>query len=337
MSRKLALLVSGLLAACSADSVATRTITAPDAHAPRTAPADKGKIKSSGQLVVWGDNSGQQISDAPIHDDIEAIAAGGGKQGLVIRRDGSLWLWGSVGGTYAPPIPPDIANDKYKDAYLVATYLLAIRNDNTVIVSGNYVDGTPVTLPAGLKARDVAGGGQHGIAIGLDGRLSTWGASLAPPDGKFSEVAARTAYSIALRADGTLFGWGRARPGVDLFAGWKADDNGHFFIPGQEFVAIAAGNNHIVALRADGTVAGWGQNDFGETVAPAEFRFSAIAAGFGFSIGLDEDGCVHQWGDASGGTAIVPDGRFASIAAGSQHASALRAASNIPNSPVCPQ
>lgn len=327
MRHTLPIIVSLLLTACVGDTVSPRAIRGPTATETPTARSAKGSFPSSGQLVVWGDNSGQQISDAPVGDEIESIAAGGGKQGLVIRRDGSLVLWGSAGVPLTtPPVPADAANDKFKDAYLVVSYGLAIRNDNTILTWGSYLDGSSAAPPPGLKARDIAGGSGHGIALGTDHRLTTWGpAAVTPPTGKFSEVGGRTLYALALRTDGVLFGLGGGFLAPDIFSGWVSDGPGRFFVPGQRFVAVAAGNMHILALRADGTVAGWGANTFGETQAPAGVRFTTIAAGLNYSVGIDEDGFIHQWGDASNGTASVPPGRFAAIAAGARHASALRA------------
>jgi alpha-tubulin suppressor-like RCC1 family protein len=291
-------------------------------------------LRNSGELVVWGDDTSGQLSDAPVGDVISKIAAGGARQGLAIRDDGSLVLWGGLGVSAAvPPIPASMATESYIDAYIALTYMLAIRRDHLVETSGTFFDGSPSgspsSPPAGLRAHSVAGGSAHGIAIKMNGRLEAWGLGLAgfvpPPEGRFTAVSARSTYSIALRADGTLFGWGSIPAAPGIFNDWVSDGAGHFLVPGERFVAIAAGNTHIVALRADGTVLGWGTNTFGETQAPTNVRFTALAAGQGFSIGLDEEGLIHAWGNPAGGIGSVPPGKFYSIAAGARHASALRA------------
>jgi hypothetical protein len=288
-----------------------------------------------GALVVWGDNSAQQISDAPAGQHFSKIAPGGPRQGLVLGEDGSLRLWGSanVAGS-VPPLPASVANGRYDDVALSLTYLLAIRNDHSVVAWGRFYsangNGPSAAPPSGLEARDVAGGATHALAIQVDHTLRTWGSGLAastPPAGKFSLVAARSSYSIALRRDGTLFGWGSLALAPDIFGkgkGWVSDGKGHFFVPNDQFVAIAAGNNHILALRADGTVAAWGKDVLGSTRAPAGIRFTAIAAGSGYSLGLDREGALHLWGDAGEGRGAVPAGRFVAIGAGARHAAALR-------------
>jgi alpha-tubulin suppressor-like RCC1 family protein len=337
MCRSLPIVASLLLVACVGDTVAPGRTSVPDNPVPLArVQGDAHASKRGGRLVVWGDNSAQQLSAAPVRDDIRAIAVGGPKQGLAIRGDGSLVLWG--GAANAPPIPDSVANRRYDDASLSLTFLLAIRNDHSVVAWGRFFspdgNGPSAAPPSRLKARGVAGGSAHAVAIQLDHTLRTWGSGLAasaPPEGKFSQVGARTSYSIALRRDGTLFGWGAVPSAPTIFGegnGWASDEEGHFFVPNDRFVAIAAGNSHILALRADGTVAGWGRNLPGAeccaTQAPAGIRFTAIAAGLDYSIGLDRDGAIHLWGDAREGRSAVPTGRFVSIGAGARHAAALR-------------
>lgn len=342
MRSALPIVLSVLFVACAGDSVAPRPLSVPDNLGPLGS-VGVSKTPDNGGLVVWGDNTAQQISAAPVGEDISEIATGGAKQGLVIRDDGSLVLWGGVGVSGAvPPLPDSLAAGRYIDAHLSLSYLFAIRRDHSVMTWGSFLNkglgGSPANPPANLRATDIAGGSDHGVALAMDGRLATWGsgpAAVPPPEDKFSEVAARTIYSIALRKDGTLFGWGNvptSTPGIYydwVSGGWESDGAGHFFIPNDRFVTIAAGNRHILALRANGTIAGWGQGPFGETRAPAGIRFTAISGGLGFSIGLDTDGAIHQWGDASKGTGNVPGGRFVSIRAGASHGAALRLADKV--------
>lgn len=321
------LIFAMLLAACSSEVVAPDVTSTLETFEPRTVSVAKNP-NSSGKLVVWGNNSEQQISTAPVNDDIGELVVGGASQGLVIRADGSLRLWGNVVPGAIDSIPDEIATGRYVDAYLSLSYLQAIRNNHSIATWGTFVGGASAAPPAGLRAVDIAGGSRHGIAIEVNGRLETWGtgsAAVTPPSGKFAEVGGRTLYSIALRVDGTLFGWGTLPGAPDTFASWTDDGKKHFFFATDRFVSIAAGNNHILALRADGSVAGWGTNDFGQLVAPSGVQFTAIAAGNGYSIGLDKDGAIHHWGDTANGLNIVPSGRFVSIAAGARHASALRA------------
>jgi hypothetical protein len=332
MCRAYSLVLSVLLVACTGDAVAPRPAAVADG--PKPLPSVQGDAngpEGAGRLVVWGDNSAQQISAAPVGEEMRALAAGGPRQGLAIRADGSLVLWGGSGNV--PPLPGSVANGRYDSAVLALTYLLAVRNDHSVEPWGSFVGGGSAAPPTRLKARAVAGGASFGIAIQVDHTLETWGPGAAGrtrPAGKFIAVAGRSANVIALRRDGTLFGWG-APPAAapDIFTtGWVRDGAGHFLVPNDRFVAIAAGNNHILALRADGTVAGWGRDLPGAeccaTKAPAGVRFTAIAAGSDYSIGLDPDGAIHLWGDGREGRSAVPTGRLAAIAAAARHAAALR-------------
>ena len=74
---------------------------------------------------------------------------------------------------------------------------------------------------------------------------------------------------------------------------------------------------------------------------------TAIAAGLGFSVALDDGGFIHHWGTPGPARSIpaggagkpakghgiletIPKGRYLSIGAGVEHASAV-AASNVPS------
>lgn len=276
---------------------------------------------------MWGDNSTLQLTTAPTGNDIELIATGGARQGLVIREDGTLFLWGTP--DFVGPIPARLSRDRFEAAHLALTYLYAVRTNNSVETVGKFANGLPADPPAGLRVKGITGGAGFGVAITRNGDLETWGSgagSMTPPAGKFTQVAARSGYAIALRKDGTLFGWG-AVSSPDQWKGWVSDNAGHYYVPGDTFVAIDAGNVHSMALRRNGTVAAWGKNAFLENDAPANVRFTAIAAGFGYSLGLDDDGRIHHWGDASEARGAVPTGRFTSIAAAAHHGAAIRAAS----------
>ncbi len=326
MRAKLAIMMSLLLAACAGDGVTPPVEGAPSRLPTPEARADNALSKGAGKLVVWGENTARQITDAPAGTRVGALAVGGPQQGLVLREDGSLQLWGTGA---VPPIPPSLVGERFESAHLSLTYLYAVRTNNSVETVGKFTDrdSTPANPPAGLRVKGIAGGGAFGVAITRNGDLETWGpgaGGITPPTGKFIRVSARSGYALALRKDGTLFGWGLFSSPLQLL-GWKSDDNGHYYVPGETFAAISAGNRHIMALRADGSVVAWGPNAFRENDAPAGVRFAAIAAGFEFSLGLDQNGYIHHWGDASGGKGAVPLGRFVSIAAAARHGSAIAA------------
>jgi alpha-tubulin suppressor-like RCC1 family protein len=213
------------------------------------------------------------------------------------------------------------------------------------------------TVPAGDDFTAIAGGGQHSLALKLDGSILGWGLNnygqTNVPAGTFVAIAAGEYHSLALRSDSSLAGWGYNGQGqtdvpadgnfVSIAAGyahslglkingtllgWGLNNFGQTTIPPllTSVVAIAAGGDHSLALKADGTLVGWGRNDYGQTIVPPGLTgVVSIAAGAQHSLALKSDGTIVGWGDNQYGQTNVPLGDdFVAIAAGEYHSLALR-------------
>jgi len=293
-------------------------------------------------LMVWGDDTNGQISNAPLGK-FKAVA-GGSINGLALRWDNTPVLWGS-GPIGPPPIGEELAAEKFQ--------AIALGRDNAVLIRQNHTlagfgqNELVRNVPSGFyQAVTVAA--VHAVAISEDGTLRAWGSDAsgpltgllnAPKGGPFIAVEARVLYSLALHEDGTLYGWGHPANGGDVLNGWTPtpEDQDIYYVPGKKFKAIAAGNIHALAIESDGTVTGWGYESGGALDAPSHVRFKAVAAGWGFSIGLSTDGTLWGWGTpfkspfaiegwtfaTEGWTRYnntdyfyIPDVRFKSIAAG---------------------
>ena len=171
----------------------------------------------------------------------------------------------------------------------------------------------------------IAAGGDHSIALRVDGAVRDWGAdsfgelgtgrlvfasSAQPIPGvpSMMAVSAGDLHSAAVASDGTVWTWGRNSEG-QLGNGSTNDQT----IPAQVagltgFVAIAAGYRHTLALRSDGTVWAWGANAFGQlgdnttsqrarpVQIPGLSGVTAIAAGHEHSIAIRSGGNVWGWG-----------------------------------------
>lgn len=173
-----------------------------------------------------------------------------------------------------------------------------------VVAWGDNASGQ-LDIPTGLtNAVAIAGGGNHSLALKVDGSVVAWGdnssgqtnvpASLS----NVIAVAGGYAHSMALKSDGTVMAWGNNSSG-----------------PGQtnvpvgltNVIAIAAGWAHSLALKLDGTVIAWGQNYYGQSTVPAGLsNVVAIAGGSGHSLALKSDGTVIAWGEYYNGAALVP-------------------------------
>jgi hypothetical protein len=277
-----------------------------------------------GALSVWGDDSAHQITDAPTGE-FKAVAKGGAFQGLAIRSDGTLALWGGYNDPFAiPPVPAAIAGDEFVSVAIGRSHALAIRPDGSIVGWGNNSSGQ-LNAPTDVRFDAVTAGNSHSIGLAEDGTLYGWGfngfGQTNVPAGRFTEIAARAQYSLALRDDGTLFGWGSNFAGI--FNTWASDGQGHFYVPDKKFKGIAAGNFHALAINVDKTVEAWGNNSTGQLNVPAGVRFKEVGGGFGYSVGITVNGRLVAWGDNSLGQLNVPDGKFDTLAAVAFHAEAI--------------
>ena len=281
----------------------------------------------TGEIVAWGDDSNGQVSDPHPGDDFVKVVAGGSRQSLAIRKDGTLLLWGGqppLPNGNPVPQPSNLSGVPVVDAALGLEHLIAIRADyGTISHSGTFIQPSSwVPPPTARRAIAVTAAAAHDVAIDIYGELFQWGHQAATgtpvPGGAFKKVRARGNYTIALRDDGCVLGWGGvfADPAgldMDLWENWAKDRTRVWCVHGP-FADIAAGvvqkdykkrpelpaqpMPHVLAIYAGaGRVEGWGANNNRETETP-QGRFQAVAAGLGYSLGLDEDGFLHQWGSS---------------------------------------
>jgi alpha-tubulin suppressor-like RCC1 family protein len=226
-----------------------------------------------GQVVVWGDDTAHQITDAPKAAQFRKVAPGGGKQALALHSNGKLTLWG---GVPPPPLPmknvPALtltAGEKYIDLAIGVSFAAAIRDSDHCIqtwgelaepVNGSQDSSLPPE-DAGMRFVAVTVAGGHGVAIEEHTRtLYQWGAGHGtqpqPRGVKFVEVRARNNYSIALDEFGGLYGWGGVLFAPPTPAGsvpvtlqtdllqdedWQFVAAGGYYFHKGPFTAIAAG------------------------------------------------------------------------------------------------
>jgi alpha-tubulin suppressor-like RCC1 family protein len=262
----------------------------------------------------------------------------GGCNGMALRADHTLWIWGSgiqgtLGngqsgiGVMAPyriqvPTPPGLNSPIGMSAGYGT--ILALNSDGTVWgwgynqgnslgsapVSGTYVS-TPVSIPGLSGITQVVSGNLNGFAIGAGGAVWGWGAN----------------------------GWGAVgcNSGATSIATPTA-------LPGLSGVtSLASGAGGSVAV-AGGVVWAWGLNLLGglgngSTTTPTSSAlpvkvpgmtgFTSVAAGQGFYLALKSNGTVWMWGSTpTAGVQATPiqvTGLpvITAIAAGDNHGLAL--------------
>ena len=295
------------------------------------------------QIVVWGENEHKQITSAPAGGiGFSDILPGGSSQTIAIRTNGSVEMWGegSIPDlVYGPMVKP--FTDHVIGGAIGLSHFVGILADHSLVYWGNFFDGASAAPPAGLLAQAVAVGATHGCAIDMNGDLKAWGDTKTPPGGKFQKVRARSDYTIAIHRNGRLYRLGRRvrNKRSITWAGWNRDGNGYAYAVGP-YKDLAAGPKgtapkpHILALDASDGIRGWGHDDAGQATGQPAGKFKAIGAGASYSLAFDENDHLHHWGrnwgqpgpdsPVLGGLGNVPLGEFASISAGSHHATALR-------------
>lgn len=285
------------------------------------------------------------------HADAGAIAlAGGGRHGMLLKADGTLYGWGdsqdgAVGANEGYSCTGNIQNTFWtpvKVTGITSTTALsastmnsaAVCNGGSICVWGNNDRGQ---LGQGNRCRSGApiqatypGGGIGFKSIASSDALVTL---VVGPDGSLATTG----------AGGGPLGYGA--PGQPDVLSLRA-------VPGiSGLQSVAAGQAHAIALQNDGTVLSWGRNDSGQlgvgsttgnytpSAVPGLSGVVAIAAAGEFSLALKGDGTVYGWGRFVGTaqqsavqtspTLVSGLASVTRIAAGQTHALALRSDGSV--------
>ncbi|MEK7448660.1 MAG: hypothetical protein AAB019_04160 [Planctomycetota bacterium] len=161
-------------------------------------------LKTDGTLWVWGWNLYGQVGDAtfvvnrntPVQIGTEtnwSVIAGGSLYTLALKKDNTLWAWGSHPGSIDEPIP-----NRY----------------------------TPRQIGTDTNWRSITAGDHHTLALKIDNTLWGWGSNGSGQlgngtwggweknliqigsDSDWSTIAAGGLHSIALKTNETLWTWG---------------------------------------------------------------------------------------------------------------------------------
>lgn len=250
-------------------------------------------------------------------------------------RDGSLFTWGrnelgQLGNgtlegsgygddpeTSALPVRYEIDVDGLVSVVTRQTFMIALRDDGTVMTWGSNSDGQlgyeaetdcgsggaspcrrePTEVPGITGAVAVAAGFTHSLVLLDDGSVVTFGDNGAGQLGYATEgelglvptavpglddivqVAAGSGCSFALSQDGQVWAWGNNDRG-QLGLG-TADDEPHVvpaLVPDLSDVAsVAAANTTTYALLHDSTMMSWGRNHAGQAGVGADTSAEILA------------------------------------------------------------
>jgi alpha-tubulin suppressor-like RCC1 family protein len=326
-----------------ADGLAAR---APSATARVTAPIPidlPGKVRQmavgesaayalleDGTVIAWGSNYEGQLGNGGLDSrstpginpkpSFRPVAVAGltevvqisaaGRHALALRKDGTVYAWGSRGTIIAEEIAkPGVATGPFKIAGLENIVQVAAARDHNLVLTRDgdvYAWGENTDAQLGLETSiyrsarpvKVQGLGRTvSIAAGGTGNL---------------------AFSGAVRDDGTVWMWGSnqsATMGNGLRSGGRGAVGDLNWKPvAVKGVAnaktISAGDGHVAVLLRDGTLRLWGHDGWGQIgvgtsssyhespMKPAITNVAAVFLAAGQSYAVRLDGTLWRWGAA---------------------------------------
>jgi len=183
-------------------------------------------LKKDGTLWAWGWNAYGQLglgeqTDVNVYSPLQIgiyndwkVIAGGSKHSIALKKDGSLWAWGSngygqLGLGEEGVIEAEEEDEEVREEIIGETKILV-----------------PVLMETDLKWKKIAAGGEHSLAIDSDGVLWTWGRNnegqlgggtikyMHHPieialDIKWTDVATGGYHLLAIEENKTIWAWGR--------------------------------------------------------------------------------------------------------------------------------
>ena len=283
-------------------------------------------------VVGFGNDSVGQC-DVPMGISNALMVAGGGGQSLALRSDGTVTAWGQ--NAYGQGIVPTnlagvtmIAAGWYHD--------VALLTNGTVTAWG--LDGASLGYhltevpPSATNVTVISAQALHSLALTSNGMVIAWGygpgGEASVPSGISNVVAIAAGYqfNVVALSNGTVTAWG---------------DNtlGQCNVPASlsNVVDVAAGPYHSLALLNNGTVVAWGDGSDGETNVPSGLSNVVAIAASGdpfddtaYSLALKSDGTVFAWGEGEPVAVVQGMSNVFAIAAGADHALAIRTGPRTP-------
>lgn len=334
------------------------------------APAATASAASFG-AEAWGYNGSGQlgngsttISGVPVPvpglTGVIAVAAGG-EHSLALLGNGTVMAWGNnregqlgTGNTTASHVPVAVPGLTGVTAIAAGKqHSLALLGNGTVMAWGANDEGQlgsgskalKSTVPVAVKGlsgvKAISAGGEHSLALLINGTVMSWGANTEGQlgNGKFlksnvpvtvkalggvAAVAAGGEHSLALLAGGTVMSWGAneflqlgTQGTLKKVGGGEPEEepeyeeiqveNSNVPVPVQKLTgvtAVAAGRVHNLALLGDGTVMAWGANELsqlGNGTSGGTTALPSAVSGLG-GVSAIAAGAAHSLALLAGGT-----------------------------------
>jgi alpha-tubulin suppressor-like RCC1 family protein len=216
-------------------------------------------IKNDGTLWAWGANGAGKtglrkltgITYFPervgISNDWAYISAGAWHS-LAIKKDGTLWAWGSnldgrtgrdrTSGSTDRPIIIETSQD-WQSISAGWNHSLAIKNDGTLWAWGNNGE------------YQLGNGNQDALKVATQiGTSSGW-----------AKVSAGKDFSVALTTDSAIYSWGdNSKAKTGRGTRFSNTETPQKIGSDNDWKEVVAGVEHCLALKKDNSVWGWGAN-----------------------------------------------------------------------------
>lgn len=238
---------------------------------------------------------------------------------LAIKKDGSVYSWGSnqdyqLGVEDLKESSSPVEVEGLSSVLSVAagySFSAALQYDGVVYEWGSRTDKTPRRVDGLSNIVDIVAGQTDLLALKSDGTVWQWtyGAQPAQVSGlqRVGAIAAGGTHYMALTCTGEVWAWGSNDHG-QLGIGTQEDQSAPVRVESLiDVLDIAAGYSHSLAVTFDGTLYTWGSNDNGQLgtgktedspvpVALKSIKAVRVSAGNGSSLAITEKGELYAWG-----------------------------------------
>ncbi|MGE0601622.1 MAG: RCC1 domain-containing protein [Dehalococcoidia bacterium] len=248
-------------------------------------------IRTDGEILCWGSETGLGISGAP---PFQRVALGTATA-CALREDGALScrdVRRTAPQAYSGVLDVDAGPFSW-------CYILIGGSVGCWTERDEFAGPQLVTYGANFSKVSVGRWGEYLVAgpddeacgLHTDGTIECWGNRPLQPEGQYIDVSVGDELVCAVAVTGSVSCWGAG--------------GGALSTPPGTFVQVSAGlsrlepgglyKSHACALRTDRQVVCWGNNEFGQTTAPPG-EFKEVRTGKIFTAAITTDGEIVWWG-----------------------------------------